>query len=37
LAVKGEDEVTDEDYDANEALFERILEVDDVDAVYKNY
>lgn len=37
LVVKGEDEVNDEDYDANEALFERLLDVDDVDAVYKNY
>jgi transcriptional/translational regulatory protein YebC/TACO1 len=37
LVTKGEDEVNDEDYDANEALFERLLEVDDVDAVYKNY
>ena len=31
------DEVNDEDYDANEALYERLLDVDDVDAVYKNY
>ena len=32
-----ENEVSDEDFAANEALFERILDVDDVDSVYKNY
>lgn len=37
LVVKGEDEVTDEDFEANEAILERILDVDDVDAVFKNY
>jgi transcriptional/translational regulatory protein YebC/TACO1 len=37
LVVKGEDEVTDEDYEANETILEKLLDVDDVDAVFKNY
>jgi YebC/PmpR family DNA-binding regulatory protein len=37
LVTKAEDELMDEDFEANEAMLERLMEVDDVDAVYKNY
>lgn len=36
-APLAEVEVGDDDFAANEALLERLLDVDDVDAVYRNY